>query len=50
MHLTFNPECKGTVSKVVPGWVRVTWRKEAGEPRMRTWYDTLTAVKALKAG
>jgi hypothetical protein len=40
----------GTVTALGPdGSVRVTWREPArGEPRMRYWYDAVTAARFLK--
>lgn len=55
VHLKFNPECKGTVSAVERGRVRVTWptryatieKQVIQLPRQRVWYDNATALKVL---
>jgi len=56
VHLTFSPESKGTISKIEPGRVQVTWPRRWASldknttvhlPRERVWYDNYTALKVL---
>jgi hypothetical protein len=56
VHLTFSPECKGTVSAVEQDRIRVTWPQQwatvgkqvSRVPRKRVWYDK-SAAKFLAA-
>ncbi len=41
VHFSFDPEKKGTVSKVAGDQFRVTWddsERPSGRPRTRFWY------------
>ena len=46
VHLTFSPECKGTVSAVTRDRIRITWpqrwatieKQTVKLPRERVWY------------
>lgn len=55
VHLKFSPDCKGTVSAVEPGRVRVTWPQRYATVektviklgRTRVWYDNVSFLRAF---